>query len=133
MCSVAIEDNKSVCPSPTIMDDSEDNDPYPSLSILSIVLRLAQVTQGLYCNILYFCLIDILSHRVIITDIVHYKTLLRIQVMEIKNQHLSRLIASNQVLTIPLNIFRCCISTTKLKDLFSSNCILDPGWIIGLP
>jgi len=126
---MAREGNGCIFLSQTIVGCSKHNNTYPLFCISQIVLGLILIMQSKYSS---FCLIDIFSYKVVTTDIVHHKTLLRIH-MEIKNQHLSRSIASNQVLTIPLNSIRFCISTTKLKNLFTSDCILDIRWTTSLP
>ena len=115
---------------PTWPDLVQSYKEHEALSLFCIPQYCSQIDMGSTKLVFLhhsFYLIYILSHRVTITDTIHHKTLLRVHMVEIKNQHLSRPIASNQVLTIPLNISRFCISTTKLKFFFSSNCVLNPG------
>ena len=101
--------------------------------LLNAVLRSTLIlTLVAQISIPHFYLIGFSSYTVVTTDIVYYKFLLR-YIMKIQDQHLSRLITSNQVLPIPLDIIGLCIFSTQLKNLLSSNCILDPRWTISLP
>ena len=50
--------------------------------------------------------------------------------IEIQNYNFSRPITSSQILTIPMHTSWFCITPTKLENLFSSDCIFNPGWSI---
>jgi len=52
---------------------------------------------------------------------------------EVQDQHISRIVTSNQISAIPLHPSRTCIFPMKSKNLLPSNCILDTGWARGEP
>lgn len=60
----------------------------------------------------------------------YYTFLPREHMIKIQNQHLSRQVTSNQVLTIPLHLMWFC---RQLENTFSSSCALGLRWVLSLP